>query len=132
MRPQAGSLLETLVDHHDEPFGDSSALPTYLVAREARARVTVALNGDGGDETFAGYDRIVFEFSPPDPNPAGNGGIPHFERTMADGAASVKALCEIAAAHADEADAIEMAFDKGWSDGLPVVPPTEARVRATT
>jgi asparagine synthase (glutamine-hydrolysing) len=58
VRPQAASLLETLVDHHDEPFGDSSALPTYLVAREARARVTVALNGDGGDETFAGYDRF--------------------------------------------------------------------------
>jgi asparagine synthase (glutamine-hydrolysing) len=58
VRPEAGSLLETLVDHHDEPFGDSSALPTYLVAREARARVTVALNGDGGDETFAGYDRF--------------------------------------------------------------------------
>jgi asparagine synthase (glutamine-hydrolysing) len=58
VRPEAGSLLETLLDHHDEPFGDSSALPTYLVAREARARVTVALNGDGGDETFAGYDRF--------------------------------------------------------------------------
>jgi asparagine synthase (glutamine-hydrolysing) len=58
VRPEAGTLLETLLDHHDEPFGDSSALPTYLVAREARAHVTVALNGDGGDETFAGYDRF--------------------------------------------------------------------------
>ncbi len=58
VRPEAGALLETLLDHHDEPFGDSSALPTYLVAREARAHVTVALNGDGGDETFAGYDRF--------------------------------------------------------------------------
>jgi asparagine synthase (glutamine-hydrolysing) len=58
VRPQAGELLETLLDHHDEPFGDSSALPTYLVAREARTHVTVALNGDGGDETFAGYDRF--------------------------------------------------------------------------
>jgi asparagine synthase (glutamine-hydrolysing) len=58
VRPQAAELLETLVHHHDEPFGDSSALPTYLVAREARTRVTVALNGDGGDETFAGYDRF--------------------------------------------------------------------------
>jgi len=58
VRPEAGALLETLLEHHDEPFGDSSALPTYLVAREARAHVTVALNGDGGDETFAGYDRF--------------------------------------------------------------------------
>ena len=58
VRPEAGALVETLLEHHDEPFGDSSALPTYLVAREARAHVTVALNGDGGDETFAGYDRF--------------------------------------------------------------------------
>ena len=58
VRPQASALLETLLTHHDEPFGDSSALPTYLVAREARREVTVALNGDGGDEAFAGYDRL--------------------------------------------------------------------------
>jgi asparagine synthase (glutamine-hydrolysing) len=58
VRPQAAALLETLLAHHDEPFGDSSALPTYLVAREARRAVTVALNGDGGDEAFAGYARL--------------------------------------------------------------------------
>jgi asparagine synthase (glutamine-hydrolysing) len=58
VRPEAAGLVETLLHHHDEPFGDSSALPTYLVAREARRHVTVALNGDGGDETFAGYDRF--------------------------------------------------------------------------
>jgi asparagine synthase (glutamine-hydrolysing) len=58
VRPEAASLVETLLAHHDEPFGDSSALPTYLIAREARREVTVALNGDGGDETFAGYDRF--------------------------------------------------------------------------
>jgi asparagine synthase (glutamine-hydrolysing) len=56
--PHAAALLETLLHHHDEPFGDSSALPTYLVAREARREVTVALNGDGGDEVFAGYDKF--------------------------------------------------------------------------
>jgi asparagine synthase (glutamine-hydrolysing) len=56
--PHAAELLETLLHHHDEPFGDSSALPTYLVAREARREVTVALNGDGGDEVFAGYDKF--------------------------------------------------------------------------
>ena len=51
----------TLLRHHDEPFGDSSALPTYLVAREARKHVTVVLNGDGSDETFAGYERFRAE-----------------------------------------------------------------------
>jgi asparagine synthase (glutamine-hydrolysing) len=58
VRPRAAELVETLLAHHDEPFGDSSALPTYLVSREARRHVTVALNGDGGDELFAGYDRF--------------------------------------------------------------------------
>ncbi|MET0556518.1 MAG: asparagine synthase (glutamine-hydrolyzing) [Vicinamibacteria bacterium] len=61
VRPQAASLLETLLHHHDEPFGDSSALPTYLVAKAAREHVTVVLNGDGGDETFAGYERVRAE-----------------------------------------------------------------------
>lgn len=56
--PHAAELMETLLHHHDEPFGDSSALPTYLVAQAARKHVTVVLNGDGGDETFAGYDRF--------------------------------------------------------------------------
>ena len=52
----AAEILPTLVWHLDEPFADSSALPTYYVARAARQRVTVALSGDGGDEVFAGYE----------------------------------------------------------------------------
>jgi asparagine synthase (glutamine-hydrolysing) len=57
VQPRAAEILPRLVWHLDEPFADSSALPTYYVAKAARERVTVALSGDGGDEVFAGYQR---------------------------------------------------------------------------
>jgi asparagine synthase (glutamine-hydrolysing) len=57
VEPRAADVLPRLVWHLDEPFADSSALPTYYVAKAARERVTVALSGDGGDEVFAGYQR---------------------------------------------------------------------------
>ena len=52
-------VLPTIVEHYGEPYADSSAIPTYYVARETRKHVTVALNGDGGDECFAGYERYA-------------------------------------------------------------------------
>jgi asparagine synthase (glutamine-hydrolysing) len=57
LQARAADVLPRLVWHLDEPFADSSALPTYYVAKAARERVTVALSGDGGDEVFAGYQR---------------------------------------------------------------------------
>ncbi len=59
VRPDALEVLPLLVDHYGEPYADSSAIPTYYVARETRKHVTVALNGDGGDESFAGYERYA-------------------------------------------------------------------------
>jgi asparagine synthase (glutamine-hydrolysing) len=55
--PQAREILDTLAYHYDEPFADSSAIPTFYLSRYTRQSVTVALTGDAGDECFAGYDR---------------------------------------------------------------------------
>jgi asparagine synthase (glutamine-hydrolysing) len=59
VRPNVLDVLPTLVRHYGEPFADSSAIPTYYVARMTRERVKVALNGDGGDECLAGYNRYL-------------------------------------------------------------------------
>jgi asparagine synthase (glutamine-hydrolysing) len=57
VEPDAVELLPKMVRHYGEPFGDHSALPSFYLAELAAGQVTVALNGDGGDESFAGYQR---------------------------------------------------------------------------
>src|SRR5262249_31151265 len=59
VEPSAVDLLPTIVDTLDEPNGDSSCLPVYLLSEFARREVTVALSGDGGDEMFGGYGRYT-------------------------------------------------------------------------
>jgi len=59
VEPDALSILPKLVRHYGEPYADSSAIPTFYVAQMTRRHVTVALNGDGGDESFAGYERYL-------------------------------------------------------------------------
>jgi asparagine synthase (glutamine-hydrolysing) len=56
VKPNAAEVLPLLVRHYNEPFADSSALPTYYVSKMTHQYVKVALSGDGGDESFAGYD----------------------------------------------------------------------------
>jgi asparagine synthase (glutamine-hydrolysing) len=65
LRPDAVELFPKLVDAFDEPFGDSSALPTYLVSELAAGEVKVALSGEGGDELFGGYYTYVADLLAP-------------------------------------------------------------------
>src|SRR5256712_8668223 len=59
LEPVVAALLPTMVHHFDEPFADSSAIPTFVVAQATARHVKVVLSGIGGDETFAGYPRYL-------------------------------------------------------------------------
>jgi len=59
VKPNVPEIMQKLIAHHDAPFYDTSAIPTYYVSQFAREHVTVAMSGDGGDEMFAGYNIYV-------------------------------------------------------------------------
>jgi asparagine synthase (glutamine-hydrolysing) len=61
LRPDVVRIVEDLTWYLDEPFGDTSAIPTFMVSKLASEHVKVVLSGDGGDELFAGYDKYVVE-----------------------------------------------------------------------
>ena len=86
VKPDAIDILPKLAYHYEEPYADSSAIPTYYLSKLTREHVTVALNGDGGDENFAGYGRynalLISNYSQLIPAPLRRTLLPFFAREL--------------------------------------------------
>jgi asparagine synthase (glutamine-hydrolysing) len=111
VKPDAEEVISDLIRVFDEPFADSSAIPTYYVSRLARRHVTVALSGDGGDELFAGYDRYLDSHLSGRldriPQPARQAVLGRIARALPEGFFGINTLRYLAA-NADERYAIKM------------------------
>jgi asparagine synthase (glutamine-hydrolysing) len=129
LRPLAFTDLESILQCYDQPFGDSAAIPTYLLSRVAHARTKVVLTGDGGDEVFGGYERyrlMLLSGSLPCAAPLqriGRALVRHGGTSMSPGRITGRALIVAASNRADAYASVMAPFDPSTVETLvPGVP----------
>jgi asparagine synthase (glutamine-hydrolysing) len=113
VQPHAADLVERLVWHHDQPFGDSSALPTFMLSELTAGHVKVALCGDGGDELFGGYERFAAALAL-----ARYQAVPQLVRAAVRRAAQVAAPLARGGGSVAKARRALLRSDRGPADGL--------------